>query len=103
MFCEIFGMAIETILCCFIADEEMFPPEKRFAEGGLKNTLQKAAEKRAAAAAAKGGGDGDAGTGGQPVKALQVRQIKVHPKIVDSHHEDHVGHLRAQPEGEVLL
>ena len=25
MFSEIFGMSIETILCCFIADEEMFP------------------------------------------------------------------------------
>ena len=45
MFTEIFGMAIETILCCFIADEEMFPVEKRFAEGALKSALQKHAEK----------------------------------------------------------
>jgi len=29
MFLEIFGMGIETILFCFIADEEMFTVEKR--------------------------------------------------------------------------
>jgi len=29
MFLEIFGMGIETILYCFIADEEMFTVEKR--------------------------------------------------------------------------
>ena len=39
MFTEIFAMAIETILCCFIADEEMFPPEQRFADGGLKTAI----------------------------------------------------------------
>jgi choline transporter-like protein 2/4/5 len=39
MFNEIFGMAIETILCCYIADEEMFIPEKRFAEGPLKAAI----------------------------------------------------------------
>jgi hypothetical protein len=42
MFTEIFGMAISTIMCCFIADEEMFPPQDRFADGDLKNALQKA-------------------------------------------------------------
>jgi hypothetical protein len=31
----IFSMAIETILCCYIADEEMFPPEQRFADGNI--------------------------------------------------------------------
>mmetsp|Transcript_31320 Transcript_31320/g.31860 ORF Transcript_31320/g.31860 Transcript_31320/m.31860 type:complete len:671 (+) Transcript_31320:136-2148(+) len=45
MFAEIFGMAIETILCCYIADEEMFPPEKRFADGDLKSAIQIQAEK----------------------------------------------------------
>ena len=30
MFLEIFGMGIETILFCFIADEEMFTVEKRY-------------------------------------------------------------------------
>ena len=40
MYSEIFGMSIETILCCFIADEEMFPPELRFAEQGLRSTMQ---------------------------------------------------------------
>lgn len=39
MFTEIFAMAIETILCCFVADEEMFPPEQRFADGGLKSAI----------------------------------------------------------------
>jgi hypothetical protein len=51
MFCEIFGMGIQTILLCFIADEEMFPPEKRFADGSLQSavarTAQAAAEKSA--------------------------------------------------------
>jgi hypothetical protein len=44
MFSEIFGMTIETILCCYIADEEMFEPEKRFADGDLKSSLQKTAQ-----------------------------------------------------------
>ena len=44
MFTEIFGMCIETILICFIADEEMFAPEQRFADGGLKTTMQKTAQ-----------------------------------------------------------
>lgn len=44
MFSEIFGMCIETILCCYIADEEMFAPEKRFADGGLKSAIQKTAQ-----------------------------------------------------------
>jgi len=41
MYSEIFGMSIETILCCFIADEEMFPADGglRFAEKGLATTL----------------------------------------------------------------
>lgn len=41
MFCEIFGMGITTIMHCFIADEEMFEPDKRFAENGLRTTWQK--------------------------------------------------------------
>ena len=39
MYSEIFGMSIETILNCYVADEEMFPPELRFAEGSLKATM----------------------------------------------------------------
>lgn len=35
MFLEIFAMGIETILCCYIADEEMFKVEDRFVEGEL--------------------------------------------------------------------
>lgn len=48
MFVEIFGMGIETILMCYIADEEMFEPEKRFAEGGLRSTMQITAQQAAA-------------------------------------------------------
>ena len=48
IFTEIFGMGIETILLCYIADEEMFAPDQRFADGSLKNSLQKAAERAAA-------------------------------------------------------
>ena len=47
MFSEIFAMTIDTVLCCYIADEEMFPLEKRFADGGLKSALQRAAQKNA--------------------------------------------------------
>jgi hypothetical protein len=53
VFTEIFGMGIETILLCFIADEEMFPPEKRFAEGSLKQTVQVTAERAVALAMRK--------------------------------------------------
>lgn len=45
MFSELFGMGIETILFCFIADEEMFAVADRFADHDLKSTMQKTAEK----------------------------------------------------------
>jgi hypothetical protein len=45
VFIEIYGMGIETILMCFIADEEMFPPGDRFAEGFLVSTIDKTREK----------------------------------------------------------
>jgi choline transporter-like protein 2/4/5 len=48
MFSEIFAMTIETVLLCYVADEEMFPLEKRFADGGLKSALQRTAQKHAA-------------------------------------------------------
>jgi Plasma-membrane choline transporter len=48
MFSEIFGMAVETILCCYIADEEMFPPENRFAENELKFVMSNPGSKPAA-------------------------------------------------------
>eukprot|EP01041_Mallomonas_annulata_P011121 gene11121-23243_t len=60
MFSEIFGMAIETILCCYIADEELFPPEKRFADGGLKSAVQKHAQEKAQVEPAGGKGGGGA-------------------------------------------
>ncbi len=37
-------MGIETILFCFIADEEMFTVENRFASGELMTTIQKTAQ-----------------------------------------------------------
>jgi len=40
MFNEVFGMAISTILQCFVADEEMFEDTgDRFAPGGLAGTI----------------------------------------------------------------
>jgi hypothetical protein len=44
MFVEVFGMAISTILVCYIADEEMFPPEDRFCDGALKGAIKKTAQ-----------------------------------------------------------
>lgn len=41
MFLEIYGMGIETILICYIADEEMFEVHERFADGELKSTIDK--------------------------------------------------------------
>ena len=49
MFAEIFGMSIETILMCYIADEEMFPPAERFADGALKSAIQTTAQAAASA------------------------------------------------------
>jgi choline transporter-like protein 2/4/5 len=49
MFLEIYGMGIETMLMCFIADEEMFKPEDRFAEAELMSTIQKTAQDAAKA------------------------------------------------------
>ena len=69
MFTEIFGMGISTILQCFIADEEMFEPEKRFAEGGLRSTMQITAQK---AAAGKVAPEVDAQDGGATATAGTV-------------------------------
>lgn len=44
MFMEIFGTGIETILVCFIADEEMFPAGERFADGELVEVIDKTAQ-----------------------------------------------------------
>lgn len=62
MFTEIFGMGIETILMCFIADEEMFEPEKRFAENGLRSTMQVTAQQHAAGKVAPDAVTADTGT-----------------------------------------
>ena len=41
IFNELFGMGIETILFCYIADEEMFKVEDRYVEGELLSVFQK--------------------------------------------------------------
>lgn len=40
MFSEVFEMGIDTILFCYVADEEMFKPEERFAESSLSSTIK---------------------------------------------------------------
>lgn len=40
VFVEVFGMAISTILVCYCADEEMFTPEERFADGALRGAIK---------------------------------------------------------------
>ena len=60
MFIEIFGMGIETMLFCYIADEEMFGPADRFADGDLKSVIQKTAQ-----------------------SATAVKAIKIHPEVSD--------------------
>lgn len=37
MFMSVYDMGIATILQCFVADEEMFSSDQRYAEGSLKN------------------------------------------------------------------
>ena len=41
MFNEVFGMAISTILQCFVADEELYEPNDRFASGDLGAMIKK--------------------------------------------------------------
>ena len=46
MFSEVFGMAISTILQCFVADEELFEdPDERYAPGSLAGTIDTTQEK----------------------------------------------------------
>jgi choline transporter-like protein 2/4/5 len=78
MFIEIFGMGIESILFCYIADEEMFKPEDRFAEDELADTIKKTAEKALALKKKKKKADDDAkaeaseGDGYAPVEQSDV-------------------------------
>lgn len=39
MFCEVWSMAIDTILVCFITDEEVFEPGERYADGDLRSFI----------------------------------------------------------------
>lgn len=45
MFNEVFGMAISTILQCFVADEEMFDGDDRFAPISLASTIDSTQQK----------------------------------------------------------
>lgn len=74
MFAEVFSMSIESILFCFIADEEMFAPAERFVEGPLKTTLQKAAQ----AAANKKIGDAH-------VSNLDETKLAINLNLSDKH------------------
>jgi len=49
MFHELFAMSIETILLCYIADEEMFPPVDRYADGPLQEAISSTAKAAASA------------------------------------------------------
>lgn len=41
MVTSVYGMAVTTILQCFVADEELFPPSQQFAERDLKGWVDK--------------------------------------------------------------
>eukprot|EP00804_Cyclotella_cryptica_P026716 CCRYP_007940-RE/>CCRYP_007940-RE protein AED:0.31 eAED:0.31 QI:1405/0.5/0.8/1/0.75/0.8/5/0/636 len=45
MFDEVFGMAISTILQCFVTDEEIFEPNKRYSPSSLSGTLDATQQK----------------------------------------------------------
>ena len=45
MFSEVFGMAISAILQCFVADEELFEADERFAPGSLAGTIDSTQKK----------------------------------------------------------
>lgn len=88
MFSELFGMGIETILFCFIADEEMFAVENRFASGELMTTMQKTAQ----AAASK------------KVHAEEVLEKEAEEKKAAAGGGDPVTmEVQIKPAGEVLL
>ena len=103
MFSEVFGMTIDTVLQCYIADEEMFPLEQRFAEGGLKSSLQRTAQRHASKKTAPIGGkeskyavdDDNRMTDAAPSESqksdVAKKTINVHAAPI--HH----------PEGDVLL
>ncbi|KAL7548947.1 hypothetical protein ACHAWF_012218 [Thalassiosira exigua] len=44
-FSEVFGMAISTVLQCFVADEEMFDEDDRFAPGSLAKCIESTQQK----------------------------------------------------------
>ena len=111
MFSEIFSMTIDTVLCCYVADEEMFPLEKRFADGGLKSALQRTAQKHASKKAAPAGPQDkysapqgptsddnyDAVAAKESANAAAAEPQKI---AVINVHETHHSH---HPEGDVLL
>jgi len=110
MFAEIFSMTIDTVLCCYVADEEMFPLEKRFADGGLKSALQRTAQKHASKKAtpeekyAPSASTTTAEEPGQPSNATLSKAEAPAPAqkmVINVHQVSHPHHHH--PEGEVLL
>jgi len=68
MFNEVFGMAIWTILQCFVADEEMFGDSVMFCPGSLKDCITTTQKKAMAAQGAKvAPGDEPAGESATPL------------------------------------
>lgn len=66
MFNEVYGMCIQTILLCYVADEEMFKnPGDRYIPGSLKSTLT-ATQKEAADLAKVAPEDGEEDVEGKP-------------------------------------
>ena len=107
MFSEIFSMTIDTVLCCYVADEEMFPLEKRFADGGLKSALQRTAQKHASKKATPAGpqekytpstsdDNYDAAAAKESANAPAEPQKAAVINVHETHHTHH-------PEGDVLL
>lgn len=92
MFIDILSMGIETILFCFIADEEMFPPEERFAEGELTEMIHATAKLHAESK----GRTYDPTTGTSTGKYESVDQVDAHAHDRDSG-AGHVEIVTAQP------
>jgi hypothetical protein len=80
MFLDIFAMGIETILFCFIADEEMFDPEHRFAEGELTELIHATAK---AHAESKGRTYDPSAPASKPAKNVELTAV-AQPKNADS-------------------
>lgn len=66
---QVFGMAISTILQCFIADEEMFKGDDRYGEGDLAEMLENASKNNSTGQARVVAVETKADAGGGPAGA----------------------------------